>query len=441
MAKNTTESDLLLVNKAENYEDSPQVNTQSEKVRLSHVIDTSVFQKGQANIIVAPCGTGKTYAAIHKLTDLASDPERVLYLIDTRAGKDALASRKEFTSFNEQWFQNIKSSLDDEWGVRLRKDEKIRVMTYHHLGYKLMKEENFWSGIDLVICDEMHNLLKFWGIERSNNKINAEWGAPEIKCCETAFNELCRISSQKDGPLVMVMSATISRVAVALDKKNVPTEYFDYTEQVTRDKTAKTIYYSKLQPLLEELPLGQKTLVYVASITQMKKMAEETNPWLNTVCLWSLNSTTDKMTEHQLEVRRHILKHQRVPDNIDVLFINAAYETSLNINNEDFKTMIIHTGEWESQVQVRGRLRHDIDKLYIYDPNHEHISHYFPEEYYDRFLTSAETSAIAEQMNLKDPKGQLRKWTTIKNLLRKDGITVTSLKVKGVRGYILHKPA
>ena len=444
MSKNETDLKVLQPQQTDDYVDTVyaqlDMKKNTEKVRLSHVIDTSVFKKGQANIIVSPCGTGKTYAAIHKLSDLASDPERILYLIDTRAGKDALISREEFTFFSNQWLNNLKSSLDD-WGVRLRKDEKIRVMTYHHLGYKLAKEEEFWKGIDLVICDEMHNLLKFMGIEKRNNKENDEWGAPYVKCCGTAFNELCRVSGQNDGPLVLVMSATVNRLATALEQNKVPTEYFDYTDQVTRDTTKETIYYLDILPLLQDLPLDQKTIVYTAAITQMKKLAEETNPWLNTVCLWSVNSLKDKMTDKQLEVRAHILEHQKIPDDIDVLFINAAYETSLNINNEDFNTMIIHSGDLDAQVQVRGRLRHDIDKLYIYDPHHEHVSHYFPEEHYGRFLTSTETRAIAEQMNLKDDKGQLRKWPTVAKLLRKDGVTVTALKEKDVRGYIIHKSA
>jgi hypothetical protein len=63
------------------------------RIYLSDVLDETVFKKGQANIIVAPCHSGKTTAAIAKLSRLASFPEKMLFLIDTTAGKEALLRR------------------------------------------------------------------------------------------------------------------------------------------------------------------------------------------------------------------------------------------------------------------------------------------------------------------------------------------------------------
>ena len=145
------------------------------------------------------------------------------------------------------------------------------------------------------------------------------------------------------------------------------------------------------------------------------------------------------MTDQQLKVRDFILSTRKIPDDIDLLFINAAYETSINIDNEDFRTVIVHSSNPDVQTQVRGRLRHDIDTLYLHDSEHEHVSHYFPEEYLDKFLTAKETQAIAEEMNLRDSKGHQLKWPTVSEKLVSDGYTIDKLKKSGIRGYVIHK--
>ena len=53
---------------------------------LSDVLDTTLFEKGFFNVVFAPCGSGKTTAAIEKIAPLASSPKRAIYLIDTRLG-------------------------------------------------------------------------------------------------------------------------------------------------------------------------------------------------------------------------------------------------------------------------------------------------------------------------------------------------------------------
>ena len=50
---------------------------------LKDVLRTSNFVHGMFNLIVAPCGSGKTTAAINVISKLASTPRTALYLIDT----------------------------------------------------------------------------------------------------------------------------------------------------------------------------------------------------------------------------------------------------------------------------------------------------------------------------------------------------------------------
>ena len=124
---------------------------------LSHVIEPERFKKGQANIVIAPCHSGKTTAAVTRIAPLASANERVLFLIDTTAGKQALLKREETARYTQKWLEEIKH----EWWGSLLSGNGIRVMSYHQLGYQLQEHPDFMDNIDVVVCDEMHNLIKY----------------------------------------------------------------------------------------------------------------------------------------------------------------------------------------------------------------------------------------------------------------------------------------
>lgn len=62
---------------------------------LSEVLEVDQFKRGQANIIVAPCHSGKTTANGKIISTHATAPEFVLCLIDTKAGKQAISPVKK----------------------------------------------------------------------------------------------------------------------------------------------------------------------------------------------------------------------------------------------------------------------------------------------------------------------------------------------------------
>ena len=250
---------------------------------------------------------------------------------------------------------------------------------------------------------------------------------------------LCSLANDENASaLIVIMSATINTVSVALDKNNVNAEYFDLTAEVDCDRTTNRIYYSDLKSVIASIPLGSKAVIYLPTISLINDYAAIAEDyWHNVGCLWSISNTEHPMTEEQLELRKYIIDNQQIPENIDILFINAAYETSININNPDINTMVIHSSNSDTQVQVRGRIRHDIDTLYIYDSQHEHVTAYFPPEYYNKFLTVPEVKEIATNMDLKDSKGRFRHWPSIAKALEKDGVSAKKVKQHGVRGWII----
>ena len=62
------------------------------------------------NIIVAPCGSGKTTAAISKLAPLASSPRKALFLIDTQNGNVRLANEDALTMPYQFYEYSVKNA-------------------------------------------------------------------------------------------------------------------------------------------------------------------------------------------------------------------------------------------------------------------------------------------------------------------------------------------
>ena len=81
---------------------------------LSEVLEVDQFKRGQANIIVAPCHSGKTRANGKIISTHATAPEFVLCLIDTKAGKQAIITREEATAYRSRWIAEIR---EDWWGA------------------------------------------------------------------------------------------------------------------------------------------------------------------------------------------------------------------------------------------------------------------------------------------------------------------------------------
>ena len=404
------------------------------KPYLTELIDVSQFKRGQANVIIAPCHSGKTTAAIKIMDSCATSRERTLFLIDTTAGRDSIAETEEAQRYLTNWAYELRQELHDPpWFFA-----GYRVMTYHQFGYEIVKHPDILLNVDLIICDEMHNLLKYMGIEHSKNKHTVD--GTTINCCATAFNTLMNVARAKaQAPMLIIMTATANALSTKLEEYNIPYEHFNYTMLAHIDKTGERRYYASLENVLMTLGSNERAIVYIPTIGMMLDYASKLPSNRKTCCLWGMNNDEHQLSVEQLEVRDAILKTRRIPADIDVLFINAAYETCINIENEDFNTMIIHCGNADTQTQVRGRLRHDIDFLYLYDNHHEYVSQYLPERFYGRQLFRKDTSEIVNLLDLKDENGRQRKWPSIRKALEKDGVTVQAIKKNDKRGYILHK--
>lgn len=407
---------------------------------LSDIIEIDEFRKGQANIIVAPCHSGKTTAATEILTAHKAMSYNGLVLIDTTAGRDSLLKHEKV----QRTPAEIAETLNPYTQATNARTDTYVTMTYYEFGVYARNCPEELNRFSAIICDEMHNLIHYLAIEEARNKkedpdgILAELGGTDLEY-SFALEFLLRkaTSSHPDAPLIIIMTATPRCLYRKFAETQTPYVVFDYTDKVRCDKTNNIIHYSNFRTLIQQI--DTRAIVYVPTISLMQEFSTiAENGSRQIMCLWSLHNKEHPMSDKQLAVRDEILDTRRIPSDIDLLFINAAYETSINIDNEDFNTMVIHTGNTDVQIQARGRLRHDLQSLYLYDASHDHIAEYFPKEYFGIPLSSSDREMIAQRMALVNSKGRPLKWPSIAAALQKNGHLITVSRNQNHRFYTFH---
>lgn len=155
------------------------------------------------------------------------------------------------------------------------------------------------------------------------------------------------------------------------------------------------------------------------------------------VCVWSISNSDHEMTETQLNVREQVLKHYTIPPEYNLLIINSSSETSLKIKSPvDFA--IVHSGDEDTQVQVRGRINNNLSCLYL--PATDNTIVNVPDYFLDCPLFSAEKQKLCEILNLRNNSGRLCGWTTAKRKIIASGYDVSEGRKGNFRFSVIHLP-
>ncbi|WP_415308716.1 hypothetical protein, partial [Clostridium perfringens] len=109
----------------------------------------------------------------------------------------------------------------------------------------------------------------------------------------------------------------------------------------------------------------EKLLLYTSNISVMQKYKILFEMYgLKVGLLWSINSNIPLANE-QIELRDKLIKNGKLPDDMDILIINAAYETGWDLDDIRVQTVIVDSNNPTVQKQVRNRCRHNIKNLVI----------------------------------------------------------------------------
>ena len=187
-------------------------------------------------------------------------------------------------------------------------------------------------------------------------------------------------------------------------------------------ETASTETYASVHSLLLQVR-GKTGILYTERIESMKNIISfAREQGIRADGFWSIREEAQAkhpMSEEQFALRKAVLEQETIPENIDLLVINASSETCIKIQGEKRKVdyMIIHTTNEETQTQVRGRYCGDLPKLYLHSTTLNPMEIVVPASYLGRKLFDEDKKALCRTLNLTNPKGGYYKWRKVSSLL------------------------
>lgn len=387
---------------------------------LSDIIDISTLRKDALNIIKAPTGCGKTYFALNTIPNLCHNTEHeAVYLIDTINGKEQILRNYNAHPATKKWIREV-----EEDGIWFDKTDTVVVMTYAMFGILSMEDSSFYNRFHYIICDEMHNLIKFQYFDR--NAVNAHKMAKH-----SLKNAICN-----SEVVVIALTATPNRIIKEFLTLDIPyVELPIDQEELMHYDTKRVVRFTDMYSVMASIDSQKIGILYSGRINSMLEFERfAIKLGFHPICIWSVNNTDHYMNEKQLTVRERILEDFIIPSEYNLLIINSSSETSIKIKSHvDF--MIVNSEEIDTQIQVRGRVNSDLDVIYL--PMTESTI-VVPKEYLNTPLYKEEKTKLCNYLNLRDKSnGRQYGWNKIHEVLPKNGYQLTDGRYQNKRYTII----
>ena len=367
---------------------------------LGELLDEGKFElfKHKRELLIEPIGSGKTHMIISK----AHLFDNILYLCDTNALKE-----------------QVKNDLKEA------NVTNVHVKTYAGLCQKTLgnydyKELSYIQNFDLIVCDEIHNLVKYSSYSQ------------ELKFV------VCLLFDDDSGYNgdILMMTATPQYIDHLRERLPGINSYhvinlMDDPEihRLTTFEFDTIKHYSQIEHVLrmirdnKEFEYGTKVLIYTSQVKTMLKIQEIMfNLELDSTVIHSMNHDRE-MSKETLERRKKILEEGIFEG--DVLIINSSMETGINLKAcNNFKYVIVNSSNIVEITQSRGRVRDDIKCLYTRIDDDRPFS--FIDDYVGVELIKEDFMALFKDLKDKDNNSWgIRK---IKSELNKNGYEVTQVR-------------
>lgn len=387
---------------------------QTEESFLSEegIIQSKDIQYGKLNIITAPCGSGKTTFVEEKLWKESWWGD-LLYLIDTRNALEAFKVRGEQREFRGEIYY---------------KHEGITAMTYATFAMLTIHKPDEWLWDDecaLIVCDELQSAIKWAKIKQKDGAVNIH---------EVALAELHK--RIQNGARIVAITATPSSI-----KKAFANEYVDMPihGKLKRYHAGDKQIFRSIKELAPLLPADKRGVIYTPHISQIIEIRNAlTKRGIVSEGFWSINNPDHQMTQEQLDIRESVVLKGIIPDNIQVLLINASSETGMNIYSPvDY--IVVNNSDSNTQIQAVGRVRHDLETVYLRDLSPNKFT-YIPynavdEKWLNRPLYTEDKEALCRELIIVDNRGRRYKWPNIRKTLIYSDFNVTDGRDKDGRRY------
>ena len=388
--------------------------------RISELItDKNALKAGRINIIEAPVSSGKTFFALNTLPKWAGNPEKILYLIDTTNGD--MSIQRHCITVGRQNYALCDYNTKHVWSAEHAADNKMPVMTYAGFGTEVRHNGGSFHWLcdfDYIICDEMQNLVRYQDYEGKGENVAA---------AEIAL----RLVAAEGKTKIVALSATPQKIREHF-KELCYDVRFDRSEIRRLETFAEIPYCGGIQEALEMVlsqhPDFHTGILYTTEIEDMKKCIEYARSMgIAENGFWSIHAKTP-MSSEQLALRQHVLDKETIPNDIDLLVINAASETCIKIQEEKRKVdyMIVHNSNEEVKTQVRGRYHGDLPLFYYHDIEAANIQkcRNLPQQFMNKRLYAADQDELCSFLKLRNPKlknqdGNYYKMRKVKEYLEK----------------------
>lgn len=364
---------------------------------LGELLDEGKFElfKHKRELLIAPIGSGKTHMIISK----AHLFDNVLYLCDTNSLKEQVK--------NDLAKANITN---------------VYVKTYAAVTQKTIYdfENSYMKSFDLIVCDEIHNLVKY----------SAYSGGLQY-AIRLLFNDEIKYNGK-----ILMMTATPQYIENLQQRYPQINTYYAINlmddpeiHRLTTFEFDTIKHYSQIEHVLrmirdnKEFEYGTKVLIYTSQVKTMLRIQEIMfNLELDSTVIHSMNHDRE-MSKETLERRKKILEEGIFEG--DVLIINSSMETGINLKAcNNFKYVIVNSSNIVEITQSRGRVRDDIKCLYTRIDEDRPFS--FVDDYIGVELIKEDFMSLFK--DLKDKNNNSWGIKKIKSELCKNGYEVTQVR-------------
>ena len=401
---------------------------------VSNALDYESFQLGQINLIVANCGSGKSTAVYKTIPEkLNTNVGRILVLIDTVAGKDSFIKEEHAQPFGDFPI-------------------KPTIMTYAAFGSKIKKAEIRLKDWDMIVCDEIHNMIVPVRIAR--NKLQKQF--PEALPWEindmlkmTNYNyiaiEMVSEIARKGEKWVFGLTATPRNLQRIAEFEGLINEV-KFSQALRAYEIISSFDYTDIETILRAaIPDDRKRVFFFSTVKELKKYKEVLlEAGRQAEAIWSTNHE-ENMNSDQLSTRAYLLEEHKLPDDVQDLLFNSAYETAITIKDSGVKEMYIHTGNEDTRTQSRNRLRQDLEVVGYYDSkkaeNQKRVAREnnrgmdeqwnVPESYINVKLDKKKRDEMITEI------GFPKKWTSFRKWLEGHGYRVEEKIIQGATYYTI----
>lgn len=382
----------------------------ANSVYLADYIIMHHYNIRQNTFIIAPTGSGKTYYIL----DVLTPGHKCLYLCDNNNLKSAV----------------LKHPNTVEYGV-LNANADVEVATYKQFGKEaIYRTRDFINQYDYVIADEVHNLIDYSKFSKDTDLSRA----------------IDALVQNYENTKIVFFTATpyyldCIKTEYSFFLNNFKVWDFSKVKEIKRYTNKRRAYISSMYQIkfvLEEykeafMYNNWKCLIYTPKVTDMHKIEQIViDKGLNPILLWSTSRTEEPMNNEQLITNAQLIETGYLKEPYNVLIINRATETGVNIYDEDMNLVIVNTVNVTQQIQVRGRVRHDIDLIVLKDKDMTKVAKtiIIPPELLDVQLSKQSLEQFIKDYGLKDTNKE--KFITVNKFLSliKEEYEVTKKKIR-----------